>query len=235
MEGAIKKLKTKVGKTARRQRRMDMSRARPIARRRYAPSVRQVETALNKVKRRNAHYVDLASATYGLDTTGSVTLVAAIPQGAAEVARIGKKAQYKSFQLNGSVDHHSSTATTQYAYMLVYDREPTGALPNITDILNTISASSFNNDANSDRFKILRRWDGCIIGGTTTLTSKSAVNVHEYVKCNLPIQFKNVGTGAIGDIAKGAVYLVTVGSHPAGTSSASLIVRIRTRFIDTDG
>lgn len=195
-----------------------------------------VVQAINAEKRKNAHFVDLAFANYAFDTTGSIALVATMAQGSSQSQRIGKKAQYKSFQLRGSANANSVGGVNDCAILLVYDRDPTGSLPAITDILNTVSTRSMNNDANSDRFHIIRRWDFILIGNTTTLsTGKEARTIDEYVKFKFPVQFKAAGTGAIADIAKGAVYLVTVGNNAAGTSAAELGVGIRTRFIDLDG
>jgi len=120
--------------------------------------------------------------------------------------------------------------------MLVYDRRPTGALPVITDILVTASPQSFLNDTNSGRFNILRRWDWTFVGNNTTAgqsTAKTSYIFNEFV--NLRGKkgiFKAAGTGAIGDIEQGAIYLVTVGNAAAGTTDADLAVGIRTRFID---
>lgn len=187
-------------------------------------------------RRKVSHYVDLASATYACDTTGTITLVATIAQGASQQQRIGKRAQYRSFQIRGYAYNGSTATINDCAVLLVYDRRPTGALPAITDILNTANSRSFNNDVNSSRFKILMRRDFMLEGApATTLGDGGATNFDEFVKCNLPIQFAAVGTGAIGDLEVGAVYLITVGMTAAGTAAANLVCGIRTRFIDVEG
>lgn len=201
------------------------------------PSQRQVQAAVNSVKKRNAHFVDLAAAAYVLDTTGSITLLATIAQGVSDSQRVGKKAAYKSVQVRGSVASGTTATLNDVSLLIVYDREPTGALPNITDILNTANSRSFNNDTNSDRFKIVRRIDKVLIGNSTTpATGVESFNLDEYIDLKgMPIQFGNAGTGAIGDIKKGALYLVTVGNIAAGTAAASATLGFRTRFFDTEG
>lgn len=198
------------------------------------PSVLAKKRLLQNPK---ANYVDLASATYALDTTGSVTLVATIAQGASGSQRIGKKALYKSLQLRGSAFAGTTATVNDCAFLLVYDKRPTGSLPAITDILDSASVRSFNKDDNSGRFKILSRKDFVLTGNSATpSTGGEIINVDMYLKMNeLPVVFKSAGTGAIADIEEGAVYLVTVGSVAAGTAAASLYCGIRTRFYDQLG
>lgn len=185
-------------------------------------------------------FVDLASASYELSTTGSITLIATIAQGASVNQRIGKKAILKSMQFRGSMTNGTTAFNNDVAFLIVYDKRPTGALPAITDILVSANSISMNNDANSGRFRILKRVDQMLIGplsgviATSQLTDCSALGVDFYLKLRgLPIVFKAAGTGAIGDIEEGAVYLVTVGDHATGTAAANLIGGFRTRFVDT--
>lgn len=195
-----------------------------------------VAQAVIQEKKRNAHFVDLASATYGCDTTGSITLVATIAQGASQSQRVGKKALYKSVQFRGSIYAGASGTVSDVAILLVYDREPTGLLPGITDILNTVNSKSFNNDTNSDRFKIVRRWDAVLTGNSTApATGNEIQSFDHYVDLrNLPVLFGNLATGAIGDIKMGALYLVTCGSNALGALAPTLECGARTRFIDLE-
>jgi len=181
-------------------------------------------------------YVDLASATYPLDTTGSVTLIATVAQGPAVTQRIGKRIRWKSLQLKGALINGSTAVANDIAYFIVYDKRPTGALPTIGDILVSASARAFNNDANSGRFKILKRVDTMLLGNDNAvgnLTEVSDMSQDWYLDLKgLPCAYKAAGTGAIGDIEQGALYLVTVGSSGAGTAAANLVCGFRTRFID---
>lgn len=196
-----------------------------------------VKQALASELRKQAGFVDLALASYGMDTTGSVTLIATIPQGAAQTQRIGKKAAYKSLQIRGRVAAGTAGSINIGGWMVVYDKEPQGSLPAVTDILNTISSNSFNNDVNSDRWQILRREVVQFIGNTTTpAVGLEQFVVEEFVDLrSLPIQFSNAGDGAIADIKKGALYFVTFGNTANGTSSPFASVGFRTRFMDILG
>lgn len=204
--------------------------------RRYIPAA--IGRGLNRRGQANKEsgFVDLAATTYAMNTTGSITLVATIAQGASVNQRVGKKVNLKSIQVRGVCQSDTTTALANSAWMLVYDRRPTGALPAITDVLTAAHASAFTNDANTGRFKIIRRWQKAMIGNLGTAgqaTDSSAETVDMYIDMkNLPCVFKAAGTGAIGDIEEGAVYLITVGDAAAGTADANAVLGFRTRFID---
>lgn len=180
------------------------------------------------------NYVDLAAAAYALNTTGSITLIATIAQGATVNQRIGKRAYLKSLLIRGSVYAGTATTICDGGFLIVYDKRPTGALPAITDILTSISPNAFMNDNNTGRFEVIRRNDYCFAGNITApTTGKEIYNVDEFIKLRRrPIIFEALGTGAINDIDEGALYLVTYSSVAAGTADAELFVSFRTRFTE---
>lgn len=204
----------------------------PSMKRVYKPKRRMYSKSKAIPFRADPGFVDLASASRALDTTGSITLVATIPQGSSQNERIGKKIRYKSFQVRGTLASNSATVSTRVAFFLVYDKKPTGSLPAITDILETISSTSFTNDNNSTRFDIIRRWDYVLIGNSTNLTESSAISINSFVKFRKQAVFKSSATGAIADYDEGAVYLITVGETAAGTGAGASTLTIRTRFDD---
>jgi len=178
-------------------------------------------------------YVDLAVATYAMDTTGTVTLLGTISQGAAVTQRVGKRIVWKSVQCRGNIINSSTATTNDVAYMIVYDKRPTGSLPTITDILVSASTFSMNNDNNSGRFSILKRVDEQLVGPSTGLNPFCAKIADFYLKIkDLPCVYKSAATGGIGDIEQGALYLVTVGEVAAGTAAASGRFAFRVRFRD---
>jgi len=183
-------------------------------------------------------FVDLASAVYALNTTGSITLLATIAQGASVNQRIGKKILLKSIEGRGAVTSDSTTTVAYGRVMIVYDKRPTGALPAITDILDTIHPNSFNNDTNSGRFLILKSQIFTCAGNNTTagqINDSSVQDASFYLKLtkkDLRMVFKAAATGAIGDIEMGALYLITCGNVVAGTADCNLSAGFRTRFYD---
>lgn len=182
---------------------------------------------------RETGYVDTAVTNYVFDTTGAIALIPTIAQGASTNQRIGKKAFIKSIQCRGSFLSGTTATINDVALLVVYDKRPTGALPAITDILVSANSRSFNNDTNSGRFRILKRIDATLSGDQNLSTGVSpAMNADFFLKVNKPIVFKAAGTGGIGDIEEGAIYVVTVGNVAAGTAAALCTLGFRTRFQD---
>ena len=181
-------------------------------------------------------FVDVASAAYALDTTGSVTLLNTVAQGASVNQRVGKKIALRGLQCRGAMLNNASAILNDVAFMIVYDKRPTGALPAVTDILAFATASAMNNDANSGRFSIVKRVDADLAGNTTAaanLTDKTICGTDWWVDLKgRPTVYKAAGTGAIGDIEEGALYLVTVGGNAAGVTAAALSATFRLRFKD---
>lgn len=181
-------------------------------------------------------FVDVASTSYNLDTTGSITLLNTVAQGASVSQRVGKKIVLKSLQMRGQMVNNSTAISNDVAFLIVYDRRPTGALPAITDILASVNAQAMNNDANSGRFVIIKRCDELLLGNTSavaSLTERTALGTDHYIPLgNKPTTYKAAGTGAIADIEQGALYFVTVGNAVAGTSAAIVNCTFRLRFQD---
>lgn len=180
-------------------------------------------------------YVDTA-VTGALDTTGTVALINTIAQGTSVVQRVGKKVLLKSVQVRGNAIANSAAIAQDVAWMIVYDKRPTGSLPAITDILVSASATAMNNDNNSGRFVILKRSDFAIVGNVSAAantTDSTLVDTTCFISLKgLPTVYKAATTGAIADIEEGALYYVAIGTAAAGTSAATHNYNCRVRFLD---
>lgn len=178
------------------------------------------------------NYVDLASANYECSTTGSITLLATIAQGNTQQTRVGKKIFYKYLNFRGRIVAGTTGTVADAAVIFVYDKRPTGALPAITDVLNTANSVSQNNADNEGRFRILARKDMVFSGNSATPTADSAIQNADFFIPMKQMQavFKSVGTGAMADIEEGAVYMVTVANVATGTTAPVLTGSCRTRF-----
>lgn len=217
--------------------------ARPIRKRkggtRARPRARQRIVRVATFGAKSSGYVDLAVATYAFNTTGTIALLATVPSGTSVVTRVGKRIRWKSIQMRGSATNITTALWNDCALLLVYDRRPGPALPAITDILVTASSRSFNNDANSGRFQIVRRWDFTLNGDTAaagTMTANTTKNLDEFVDLRMrKCTFKAAGTGAIDDIDEGALYVVSVGHQAASTAAANAGLGFRVRFVDIAG
>lgn len=207
---------------------------RRVARFRGASSGRFNRRFSSRSSGRETGFVDLAAATYALNTTGSVTLIATVAQGVSVNTRVGKKIVWKSLQARGFVAADTATATASFSYAIVLDKRPQNALPVLTDIFTAANSLAFNNDANSGRFRILKRVDGVVCGNITAPATGLEILPGDFfldlkgIKC----EFGAAGTGAIGDIATGALYLCTMGATAAGTADCNYTVGFRARFND---
>lgn len=185
-------------------------------------------------------FVDTAVSS-PMDTTGLVTLLNTVAQGTSVNQRVGKKILMKGLQIRGYAGNGTTATFNDVAFLIVYDKRPTGALPAVTDILVAANATALNNDANSGRFAIIKRWDGMLLGNLSltgavanALVENTAIGTDCYVELGKrEVVYKAAATGAIADIEQGALYLVTVGANAAGTTAATLVFNARLRFFDS--
>jgi len=192
---------------------------------------------------------DLAPATYQVNTTGSITLLAIPVTGADFNARIGRKIRLHSLFLRGRLALESAIAPSgtlslaQQARLIVcYDLQPNGAAPAITDILNTADPASHLNLNNRDRFRILCDkeyvFDPSFFQNTATqaysFMGRTIYNVKIFKRLNLDMIFNAVNGGTVADISSGALYMVWIGSAAAGTNvDTNAIVSTRVRYADS--
>ena len=185
----------------------------------------------------DSKYFDVAGATYGCNTTGSITHLDIVPQGTTVTTREGKSFRLTSVWARGSIDNLAATVLSDVLCMLVWDRQPNKALAAITDIIDVVTADSFTKRENAGRFKILKKWSVSMSGSGTTVTNNGGKTNHridDYVK--LPSDCVAVctsadTTGAIGNRISGALLLVTAGDQvAAGAVSSNMIAGFRIGF-----
>jgi len=209
-----------------------------ISMKKAAAQIRLANTLSSRALQRNGNlkqetgYVDFTN-TFNCDTTGTIALIATVAQGASTNQRIGKKIRWESIQIRGQVLSNAATLIADAAVIIVYDKRPTGVLPAITDILVTSNSNSLNNDTNSGRFQILRRMNFLMMGNSAApTTGREGQDVNEFVPVKRPGVFKSAGTGAIGDIEEGCLYIVSVGNIAVGTAAATAQLAFRVRYKD---
>lgn len=177
---------------------------------------------------------DTASASYACDTTGSVTLVNGLAEGYTDTTRNGKKVWFVSAHVKGYVvPVDGNTSPQSVTIGLVYDAQPGAALPAVTDIFSASSAVSFRNLSYSSRFTMLSAKTFVIGGLDTTVdqTYSQTPNV-KLISMYRTWGFQTIYKGAdatLGSIARGALYLVTVGSVAAGVG-ATAVLAVRCRY-----
>lgn len=179
-----------------------------------------------------------SSATFALNTTGSIVHLDDVSQGTTVNTRDGRKWRNTSVAIRGQAVSDSATATAIGACYLIWDRQPNKALAGITDYLDAADAYSFPKRENAQRFLTIRKWRWSFAGNSTTAGQNNDSTVYaidEYVKLPAECIAETTSadtTGAIGNRVTGALLLITTGSVVSGTADANMVVKIRTNFRD---
>lgn len=180
--------------------------------------------------------IDVDPANYAFDTTGSVTLLNGVATGTDFTDRIGRKIVLKSLYLRGIIKPvDNNVGNTLCRMLVVYDMQSNGAAPAITDVLKSSSPAAQLNMNNRDRFRVLIDKQFALgavsdAAGASLAGSPTVHSLKKYKKCNLEVLF-NGTTNAIGSIATGSLYMITVGDQVAGNGGQGLISS-RVRFVD---
>lgn len=183
-------------------------------------------------------YYDMSNTTAFSTTASSanITFIGSIQNGTADNQRTGRKIRVKSLQVHGRAYNLSTAAANKCCIMVIWDQKPKGVIPAMTDILQGSTSLDFPNVENTQRFTVLKRLDFTLLGNTASLanvTSMTERHIDFYVNLGGRIvTYGTSGTGAIGDIEEGAIYIVTVGSSASGTNAADFGYYCRLRFWD---
>lgn len=182
--------------------------------------------------------VDVDPANYVADTTGSVTLLNGIATGTDFTDRIGRKVALKSLFIRGRICNiDNNIGPTVARLIVVYDMQTNGAAPSVTDILKSATSQAQLNLNNRDRFKVIvdKQWGLGQIVDTATQTYAAGQDTYPiriFRKLpNLDQQFQGT-TAAVGSIATGALWMVTIGDQPAN-GGGQFGVSTRVRFTDS--
>jgi len=163
------------------------------------------------------------------NSASAVYLLNGIQSGAGFYNRVGSRVEMKNLQITGFLGPNAaatSTTPSLLRMLIVYDRQPTGALPVISDLLqdrdqtgtaSTGGLSHINLD-NRDRFSILRDYRWSVPTVTAGVVSGVSSGVGEPWNCNLFLKLKGLGChfkstsnpATIADIATGALYAAFV-------------------------
>nr|QXP07750.1 MAG: putative capsid protein [Arizlama virus]QXP07752.1 MAG: putative capsid protein [Arizlama virus] len=182
-------------------------------------------------------YLDIAVAPYSFETDATrAVLINGIAAGSTSITRVGNQCYWKSIQIRGYLspatdgDHTPSRADLY----VVYDDQPGAAVPTNAEILSNTTTEAFMNLDYRDRFRVVAHqyW---VFGSTSNVANTSYSSGDNtkaceiYKKCNLRTNFKGVGN-LIGDISKGALYILTMGNQSNASGDyviGALAVRLR--------
>lgn len=193
--------------------------------------------------------IDIAEANYLFrdpGTASNIILLNGIQTGSGFFNRIGSRIEMKNLQINGFLFPTAAATSTTPAnlrLLIVYDRQPTGALPVISDILQdrdqtgtaTTGGLSHINLDNRDRFSILRDVRWAMPTNTTGVVSGVSSGVGEEWTINIFLPLKEMGVHfksssnptTIADIATGALYACFVTETNDSDWSTGMSFRLR--------
>jgi hypothetical protein len=173
---------------------------------------------------------DTVVAAQACNTTGTIVLLSTVAQGVGIDAHIGLKLQFLRAELHV---HQTVTAATgvdqSQRWLLVWDRQPNGALCAIDDVLTTVSTLSGYDVNGQTRFKVLK-------DVYFTLNAAAEPGSERVWHLTVPIkkQVTFITAGAtISAIGSGALLFISIGSQAAGVTAGSFDVTCRTYFHDS--
>lgn len=154
-----------------------------------------------------------------------------IRQDATVAGRIGNKVVIKSVQVTAHFNVLAVANSGSIRAMLVYDRQPNGAFPILTDIIiaqpaGAASPLSGINIANKSRFQMVRDQYFCINGG-----GESSKTLSMYCKGRWEVEY-GANAGNIGDFRTGAMYFIAFYLTAIAVAPTLSFLHVRNRYYD---
>jgi len=179
---------------------------------------------------------DNTLSTTAVNTTGSVTLLNSIGAGTDINKYIGRRYTIRSIEMRIYGFSQAATGVNQiHRYLLVWDRQPNGALAAIGDIMNDVSAGGAFFDSarslqNRSRFICLKDWFFTLGGEADPLATEQTTKLFTYYRRHNLKTILNDDGGAIGNIVNGALLFVAIGNIAAGLTDGTVQGQYRLRF-----
>lgn len=159
-----------------------------------------------------------------------MTEINCIQQGATVANRIGNKVVIKSLHLKFNIAAAAGVQSVVRA-MVIYDKQPNGAFPALTDILldqplGAANAMGGLNIANKSRFAVVR--DQFLpVDAAQALVHP----INWYMKGRWEVEY-GANAGNIGDFRTGSIYVLIFSCYAAGGAAAVTQINCRTRYFD---
>lgn len=191
--------------------------------------------AISKPEVKNS---DVSSGTLTLNLADSFSLLGpllinGIAGGTTRTARLGGSLSMTKIQLR--LTCYAASLFPDLRVVIVYDHQPQGALPAVTDIFSADSFNAFMNISNSDRFLVLADEFLKTKNGYDPTSSTNSVAMSMFRKLPKPgliSKYLNSNTGTIADITSGAVYVLLACAATSVNPSLSIRFNSRVRFTD---
>ncbi len=159
-------------------------------------------------KEKKFHDLDIANTVF----SGTGTIIASlnlVQMGTTESERVGRKITVVSVSYRGRIIINTKTVpnnATDVCRMIIYlDKQANGGAASVLEILELARYDSFNNLANSSRFRILKNIvmsidsHGVGYDGATFSTNAASLAVECFINVNIPVEFSGVA-GTIGEV-----------------------------------
>ncbi len=186
------------------------------------------------------HDVEVDDATVAAGATLVTDSINKIPQGVTEVQRIGRKCVIKKimFRYRIALPFQDAMAVAKNGdsirIIVFLDKQCNGATATTAGILESDDLHSFNNLANSGRFRILfdkvhdLNYQAMSSDGSGVMSQTGVVEEDTWFKdVNIPLEFDST-TGAITEIRSNNIGILIAGSQGEMTFNS----KIRLRFSD---
>lgn len=178
-------------------------------------------------------YHDGTQVQFGIATAGNIPIptLLEIPQGTSVNDRIGKTVHIKDIFLRyklGIAQTSANQGSDIVRVMMVKDMQANGAVPVVTDVLESANYDSFNKLENKFRFKVLYDETHSLNApggdGTNTVRMRLQCRTNQDLK-GMAMEYSGT-TGAIGEIRSNNVFLLVI----AEAGNATFQCRWRARY-----
>lgn len=140
--------------------------------------------------------------------------------------RTGRKIMMKSFYQRYTFSSLAATRGQQIRILVVYDKQPNGALAAITDVLTVNDFNALNNLNNSERFVTVCDYVSPPVSGSTNLILSDKI----FKKLNLETVYGTTA-GTIADVNTGAL-IAYIGFNGPIDATCLISYKARIRFAD---
>lgn len=189
----------------------------------------------NAVEWKNTDTNASLSIASGVAVWSALQVLNNLAQGVNNNQRIGRHVVMTKLTVRWQLQNGGGTQTqAPFRMMVVYDRNPQGVLPSITDILTVDQINGQVQLGNSDRFMILKDWypmkdqGYSAQAGGLDYADKFTLNFGS----GLQTSFLSTG-GTITDISTGAIYLAFCATNRSiSTAGLKLDFIARVRYSD---
>lgn len=166
------------------------------------------------------------SGTVTPSTTADVRVLCTPAQGTDDNNRVGNSIKLKSMFMRASLmENGSATYPTATRNIILIDRQPNGALPAASDILeDSASYLSPLNDDNGSRFLVI--FDKCYI---TNIADGQMRCLKKFKKLNFHMKF-SATSGAITSVSTNSLVMLTLSNQ--STNTPTFQYDIKFRYID---